>query len=105
MTYDQRQESLRAEALRVVPGVMAAKARHDVVGAAKLMGDYNEVAISLGITAGVAWEILFSATLHWAMELADALAFNRDVQVPEVLTSLGYSALSWMSEERGVGGY
>lgn len=105
MTYDERKEALRAEAVRVVPGIMAAKDRDDVVGAATLIEHFRCTAVRLGITEGIAWSTLFSATLHWAMELADALSNTREIPMSEVLQTLSVSALSWMSEERGVGGY
>jgi hypothetical protein len=105
VTYNQRQESLRAEAMRVVPGVMAAKHRNDVTGAGVLMEQFHETATELGVTDGVAWSILWSATLHWAMEIADALSDNQEMPMEELLQRLGASALSWISAERGVGGY
>ena len=105
MSYDDRQEALRAEAMRTVPGVMAAKHREDVTGAAQLIEDFRQTAVKLGITDGIAWSILFSATLHWSMEIVDALANTRGIEVEQVLQTLGAQALAWMSEERGVGGY
>lgn len=105
MGYTERQDSLRAEALRTVPGVMAAKHRDDVEGAAQLIDGFRTTATQLGVTDGVAWSILWSATIHWAMELAECLAENREVEMDELLKSLGRSALEWMCQERGVGGY
>lgn len=105
MGYTDNEEALRAEAMRVVPGVMGATARHEAVDAVQLVDDYHATATKLGITDAWAWSILWSATLHWTMELAETLATNQGIDMAELTQSLGRSALEWMVNERGVGGY
>lgn len=105
MNRREAQERLRIEALRVIPGVMSAKDRDDVAGAAQLIEDFRISATKLGINDAIAWSTLFSATLHWSMELAQETAAGRDVTVDELVRGMALNVASWVSEEHGVGGF
>lgn len=95
----------RAEAIRVVPGILAAQERGDVGDAAKLLSTYHDTAVELGCSCSMAWSVLFSATIHWCAELARRVARNEDVEPRDVFLKMAAMAALWVSDREGVGGY
>lgn len=92
------QEVVRREAMRVVPGILAARLRNDATGAAVLMRDYQLYASSYGLSKAEAWMVLWTATMHWTLELACAMSEEKGVSPESYVQLIGMTAAAWEAE-------
>lgn len=95
MTYSPRQAELYAEAIRTVPAVLQSRHTESREDASVLINGYHDMALRLGIGPTTAWSILFTASTHWAYQLASSVAEHEGVDFPELAQRLGVLALAW----------
>jgi hypothetical protein len=94
----------RAEAFRVVPGILAMRQRHEASSehdAALLFMGYLRSCHKMGMRPEESWMCLFTACLSW---LQMTLTSSYEGQEQEIIASMAAQAASWVSEEYGVGG-
>ena len=90
------------EAVRVVPGVMACKERSDHVGARILVAGVIETAQNEhDMPPCITWSIMFSAALHWCVQMASSLSRERQESLESMLQNMGSIAAIWQTNAAG----
>lgn len=104
--FDEPQKELYAEAVRTIPGVLAARHRGDREDVVTLLDAYFAAARQRGISQQKAWSVLFSATMaQMSAALTDLSAANPGSTVEETIQRLASTAALWVADTRGVSGY
>lgn len=93
--YSETGLKLYAEAVRVVPGLIAAKERKNPQDAQTLFEGYMVLAKEENVSEGQAWSILFNAAIHWTHQLARVRAQDRDTEIFDVIADMGVVAAVW----------
>lgn len=97
MGYSANGQRLYDEALRVIPGILAAKERKDAEGMKFLLDGYFKTALEVGLTQENAWHVLLNASIHWCSRLLDRYADATDTEIIDVITRMGSVAALWRS--------
>lgn len=95
--YTPAEKIVYTEALRTVPGLVAAKERKAADDASRLFEGYMVVARENGLNATQSWSIMFNASIHWVHQLAQARAASSTDErtTLDVAFSMGAVASTW----------
>lgn len=93
--YSETGLKLYSEAVRVVPGLIAAKERKAPKDAQTLFEGYMALAKEQHVSEGQAWSILFNAAIHWVHQLAKVRAQDRSTEIFEIINDMGAVAAVW----------
>ncbi len=95
--YTDAEKKVYAEAVRCVPGLVAAKERKSPEDARSLFDGYMTMCKEQGVQGEKAWSILFNASVHWVHQLAQARAagFKDDRTTLDVIFGMGAVASGW----------
>lgn len=83
------------EAVRVVPGLLAAKERHAPDDAVILLDGYMQTIRELGLSPTEGWAALFNAAMHWCHQLVGSHANTTQVPPEQLLGSMAMLAAAW----------
>lgn len=99
--YSASERAVYTEAIRIVPGLIAAKERESPQDASELFEAYMKMAKQHGLTNQRRWSILFTATMHWAHQLAkQAAAMSKGERTTlDIVFSMGAAAANWTPEQ------
>lgn len=97
MAYSKNGQKLYDEALRVIPGILAAKERKDAIGVKVLLDGFFDTAGALKLQDRDAWQVLLNASVHWCSRLLDRYADAADLDINEVIQRMGTVAALWRS--------
>jgi hypothetical protein len=89
---------LYARAVEMVPGVVAARQRHDIIDARFVINSYLEDARGMGASPEQAFSMLFSAATVWVSTLVECRAFHHGESPTETIRELGILAAQAVSE-------
>lgn len=103
--YSDVEKELYAEAIRTIPGVVAARQREDSSAVNLLLEGYFQVAGARKIGKDRAWAVLFTATMSHMGSLTREIAHHRAEEVSDTTARMGSQAALWVAETRGVSGY
>ncbi len=96
--YSAQGQKLYDEALRVIPGVLAAKERKDAEGMKFLLDQFFKTAFDLGLKERDGWQVLLNASIHWCSRLLDRYADSTDTTIDAVIQKMGTVAALWRSD-------
>lgn len=85
MDAPQMGHALR-RAQMTVAGLAGARARDNSDDAAVLLIDYHQEAQRLGLDSSQAWQVLFVASLNWALSLVPDAAELREMTAGELIS-------------------
>lgn len=95
--YSPAGQRVYEEAIRTIPGLIAAKERKAPTDASILFEGYMDKARSEGLTSQQSWSILFNASIHWAHQLVRGIAAkDGDRTAEQVASQMGQLAAAWM---------
>lgn len=95
--YSPAGQRVYEEAIRTIPGLIAAKDRKHAKDAAVLLDGYMELAKREGLSNQQSWSILFNASIHWNHQLVKGIAAKDGTRTPvEVAAGMGQLAAAWM---------
>lgn len=96
-SYTEAEKAVYRDAMRSIPGMMAAISREDREGASMLLGSFHHAAGELEVKPGQSWAILFTASMHWLGQLADNLREGTTDSREDVAQEMATCALAWDS--------
>lgn len=95
MNYSPLEQELYEEAMRTVPGMLAAMERKCSEDGRYLLSNYMREGMQRGVEQSAAWSIIFTATLHWVGHLAASMAENLNVDRQEIAESMAEIVVDW----------
>lgn len=85
------------ESLRATAGMLACKERSDHEGARVLASGVLELGIERGFEPCQCWSIMFSAALHWFMQVTTVLSREQGRSFDEITQEMTMLAAIWES--------
>jgi hypothetical protein len=83
------------EAIRTIPGVVAAHRKGNFADASFLLAGFLEDCYQLGLSHCTAWSIMTSASIYWTAELTDQLADATETDVEVLVQEVAIQAADW----------
>lgn len=94
--YSPAGQRVYEEAIRTIPGLIAAKERRAPKDAAVLFEGFMETAKREGLNNTESWSILFNASIHWSHQLVRGIGAKDGREVTEIAAGMGALAAAWM---------
>lgn len=96
--YSNHEHVVYVEAIRSIPGMVACmeERRHD--DGRKLLTGYLATASKQGVGREQSWSILFTAAMHWIVNLTSQIATHVEISPADAARQMGMLASMWESE-------
>lgn len=99
MKVSQAEREVYVEAIRVIPGILAAKDRDSTADATMLLDEFMAIAKEKGLSPMASWATLFRASTQWNVQLSASLARTQERDLDDVHREMGMAALTWSAGE------
>lgn len=91
--YTEAGKSAYQEAIRTIPGLLAAKQRSNQTEALVLLTGMFETTKDLGLSQEDTWHVMFNASMHWISQLAA----SAEIEPEMIVAKMAALATSWVA--------